>query len=87
MTHWLQRQEAMDLRAGYLRWLNILIESEEVTNFPELEDPNDGDEAEYHREAINMDAILTELKAEVAPSFTYNIAKKSPFPNTSLARI
>jgi hypothetical protein len=92
MTRWLQRQEAMDFRTGYLRWLNILIESEENPDFLELEEPdvaNDGGEAEYHQEAGNMDAILAELKTEVAPSssFTYNVAKKSPFPNTSLPHI
>ena len=87
MTRWLQRQEAMDLRAAYLRWLNILIETEEDPGSLELEEPIDDSETEYHQEARNADTILAELKAEVAPSFTYKIAKKSHFPNTSIARI
>ena len=77
----------MDLHAAYLRWLNILIETEEDPGSLELEEPIDGSEAEYHQEARNADTILAELKAEVAPSFTYKIAIKSPFPNTSIARI
>ena len=86
MTHWLQHQEALDLCAGYLQWLNVLIESEseEDPDLPELEEPDD---AKYHQEARNTVAILTELKAETAPSFMHNIAKKSPFPNISLAQI
>ncbi|KIM86001.1 hypothetical protein PILCRDRAFT_25702, partial [Piloderma croceum F 1598] len=61
MTCWLQPQEAMDLRAAYFRWLNILID--------------------------HANTVLAELKAEAAPLFAYKIAKKSPFPNTSVARI
>src|SRR6202034_4637657 len=38
-------------------------------------------------EVDHVNSVLAELKAEEAPSFTYNIAKKSPFPNTSVARI
>ena len=77
MTRWLQRQEALDLHAAYLRWLNILIEPEDDLCFPDLEEPQDFDdgEADYHQEARNTNAILTELKAEAAPSFTYKIAK------------
>jgi hypothetical protein len=92
MTRWLQRQEAMDLRAAYLRWLNILIESEEDLGLLDLEpeepieDYDDG-EAEYLQEAGHANTILAELKAEAAPLFAYKIAKKSPFPNTSVARI
>ena len=36
---------------------------------------------------LHVDAVLEELKAEAAPSFTYKIAKKSPFPNSSVTRI
>jgi hypothetical protein len=92
MTRWLQCQEAMDLRAAYLQWLNIQIKSQEHLGIldPELEelmeDYDDG-EAEYCREADHVDAVLAELKTEAAPSFTYKIAKKAPFPNTSVARI
>jgi hypothetical protein len=92
MTCWLQRQEAMDLRAVYLQWLNIQIKSQEHLGIldPELEelmeDYDDG-EAEYRREADHVDTVLAELKTEAAPSFTYKIAKKAPFPNTSVARI
>jgi hypothetical protein len=91
MTRWLQRQEAMDLHAAYLQWLNVLIESQEDLGVldPEPEEPMEDDdgEAEYRREADYANTVLAELKAEEAPSFTYNIAKKSPFPNTSVARI
>ena len=87
MTRWLQRQEAMDLRAAYLQWLNIPIESEDNLVPTETEEPTDDGEAEYHQEARIADAILTELKTELAPSFTYKIAKKPPFPNTSISHI
>ena len=87
MTRWLQRQEAMDLRAAYLQWLNIPIESKDNLVPTETEEPTDDGEAEYHQEARIADAILTELKAELAPLFTYKIAKKPPFPNTSISHI
>ena len=91
MTRWLQRQEAMDLHAAYLQWLNVLIESQEDLGVldPEPEEPMEDDdgEAKYRQEADYANTVLAELKAEEAPSFTYNIAKKSPFPNTSVARI
>jgi hypothetical protein len=92
MTRWLQRQEAMDLRAAYLQWLNIRIESEEDLGVldPEADEPiegHDDGEAEYRQQAIHANTVLAELKAEAAPSFTYKIAKKSPFPNTSVARL
>ena len=91
MTHWLQCQEAMDLRAAYLQWLNILIESQEDLDVldPDPEEPMEDDdgEDEHRQEAIHANAVLAELKAEQAPSFTYKVAKKSPFPNTSVARI
>ena len=91
MTRWLQHQEAMDLHATYLQWLNVLIESQEDLGVldPEPEEPMEDDdgEAEYRWEADYANTVLAELKAEEAPSFTYNIAKKSPFPNTSVARI
>ena len=87
MTRWLQRQEAMDLRAAYLQWLNIPIESEDNLVPTETEEPTDDGEAEYHQEARITDAILTKLKAELAPLFTYKIAKKPPFPNTSISHI
>ena len=46
MTRWLQRQEAMDLRASYLRWLNVLIESNEDLGLldPNSEEPVDEDD-------------------------------------------
>ena len=81
MTRWLQRQEALDLHAAYLQWLNVLIEPKNDLR-QEPEEPTDDGEVEYHREARIADAILTELKTEQAPSFTYKIAKKSPFPKT-----
>jgi hypothetical protein len=87
MTCWLQHQEAMDLHAMYLQWLNILIKSQEHLGIldPELEelmeDYNDG-EAKYCEEADHVHVVLTELKAATAPSFTYKITKKSPFLNT-----
>ena len=81
----------MDLRAAYLQWLNILIESQEDLDVldPDPEEPMEDDdgEAEYRQEAIHASTVLAELKAEEAPSFTYKIAKKSPFPNTSVAHI
>ena len=86
MTCWLQRQEALDLRAAYLQWLNVLIEPKNDSG-QEPEEPTDDGEAEYHREARIADAILTELKTEQAPSFTYKIAKKSPFPNTPVSHL
>ena len=86
MTRWLQRQEALDLRAAYLQWLNVLIEPKNDSG-QEPEEPTDDGEAEYHREARIADAILTELKTEQAPSFTYKIAKKSPFPNTPVSHL
>ena len=92
MTCWLQHQEAMDLHAAYLWWLNILIKSQEDLSIldpepEELMEDYDIGEAEYCQEADHVDAVLAELKAEAAPSFTYKIAKKSPFPNTSVACI
>ena len=91
MTHWLQRQEVMDLHAAYLQWLNILIESQEDLDVldadPEEPMEDDEGEAEYHPEADHVNAVLAELKAEEAPSFTYKIAKKSPFLNTSVTCI
>jgi hypothetical protein len=80
----------MDLHTAYLQWLNMLIESEEDLGIlePKLVEPTedlDDEEAEYCQEAKRMDAVLAELKGEAAPSFTYRIAKKSPFPNTSIA--
>ena len=69
----------MDLRATYLLWLNIPIEPEEDLSPPVPEEPIDDGEAEYHQEARIADAILAELKAESAPSFSYKIAKNRLF--------
>jgi hypothetical protein len=82
----------MDLRASYLQCLNILIESEEDTGLlnPDSEEPiNDYDdrEAEYDHEVHHTDTILVELNADVVSLFTYKMAKKPPFPNTTVARL
>jgi hypothetical protein len=71
MTRWLQRQEAMDLCAAYLQWLNIRIESEEDLGVldPEADKPiegHDDGEAKYRQQAIHANTILAELKAEAA---------------------
>lgn len=93
MTRWLQRQEAMDLRAAYLQWLNVLIELDEDSD-TNLLDPDseesigdDDGEAEYDHEVGHAVTVLAELKAEAAPLFTYKTAKKPPFPNTTVTRL
>jgi hypothetical protein len=92
ITRWLQRQEAMDLCAAYLQWLDVHIDSDEDTNLwdPGSEEPvggNDDGEAEYDHEVGHADTVLAELKADGAPLFTYKTAKKPPFPNTTVARL
>src|ERR1700683_1524249 len=84
MTWWLQRQEAMDLRTAYLQWLNVLIESD-LDSEP-IEDYDDG-EAEYDHEVGHANTVLAEFKADAAPLFTYKMAKKPPFPNTTVAQL
>lgn len=83
MTQWLQRQEAINIRTAYLKWLQVYAEMENGGEAEELLEEADDGEAEYQRDLAETEAMLAEIDFSDTSS-NYRIAKTSPRPNTSV---
>jgi hypothetical protein len=87
MTRWLQRQEAINLRDLYLRWLNVLESSEDVSSKTLLADKSRSDDSGQEFDVPLEEECEVAAKLNKTPLFTYHIAKTSPLPHIPISQL
>lgn len=80
MTVWLRRQEAVDRRTAYLDWVTRkhAIVISQGANFDEEDDEEDATAEEVKDVILHLSGL---------PLQRHQVAKHSPFPNTTLQRL